>query len=163
MLTAWLTKELIQKALHWIIPALLLVTLIGGLSWYIESIKSDRELAKSNLATAQLGLSIATVANKHNEETIASLNRFREIDSTTILQMYNDNQSLNKQARTQTEARKALGASNVEVKTFLDTPVPPDLRRLLNSANASSGDQRAGPESVSTGRVANTTGATGPR
>jgi len=162
MLTLFLQSQLVQKVLHWLIPALLLLTLIGAGSWYLQHVQSERDLAKANLVAAELNLGTALTANKSQQETIESLNKFREIDSTTIVQMYADNQSLNKLARTQTETRKALGAQNVQVQAFLSTPVPVELRRLLNGPAPATGDGYPNREGVSAGSAVATTGRTGP-
>lgn len=123
----------------------------------------DREIAEMNLKVEKEKLSTAIAANERQQITIREMERFREIDSKTIVDMYENNQKLNKAAAKQSADRKLLGVQNAEVKSFLDTPVPADLRRLLNSANATAYGENGSNQNLPAGRTPVGTGRTEPR
>lgn len=112
-------------------PYAVIAVLIGVVLWYRAEVKD----ANAAELAAKTALETAVAANAQQAETITRLTALREqndkllLDFTTKLSEFTA-------ATEETQASiRGLEQSNAEVKDYLATSVPADLRGVLNRAN----------------------------
>lgn len=93
--------------------------------------------AKAKQKTAEENLATAKEANKTQSKTIEGLERLRKLDGQTIAALNTKVSLLAQKASKDTAARKQLERSNNDVKIYLNTAVPAELRSLLNGTENS--------------------------
>lgn len=102
--------------------------LVGGASCGYSKYKrleTELELATTRLAVAE-------EVNRSNAELIRDLQEQRRRDSDAIASLLEATQQIREAVNATNAAVRQLGATNEEVRNYLDLPVPDDLRRLLN-------------------------------
>ncbi len=147
-----LIKKVVGKHLDFLIPMLLVAALIGGSMWYVKTIKADREAAQAQVRVLEANMEVAKRVVKNQENTIGQLIEIRKLDAASMQLLAENNTALIGKFDKRKTARNELESKNVDVKKYLDEPVPDDLRRLLNNANGKylSANQGSGPAAPGT-------------
>lgn len=110
--------------------------LVGGASCGYSKYKrleTELELATTRLAVAE-------EVNRSNAELIRDLQEQRRRDSDAIASLLEATQQIREAVNATNSAIRQLGATNEEVRNYLDLPVPDDLRRLLNDPETGAPD-----------------------
>lgn len=125
-----------------VLPYLAIVALIGLVLWFRgEAVKADgeRDLAVAHRAAAVQGLKEAKLVNVRQDRTIDALTKLRDSNDALLTALNLSLQEISgKSDLTRADIRQ-LEKSNAAVRSYLDTPVPPDLGRVLNSDPAAPG------------------------
>lgn len=116
--------------------ALAIVGLIATAAIYRgNAIKAEAELETKKLELAQ-----AVTANKTNIATIERLRKQSAFDSVLIESYVTSLNTLTDEADALRTAVEELRGSDAEVNTYLSTPIPPALARLLNGSTGVASD-----------------------
>lgn len=114
------------------LPVLLVAGALTGLITYVQGLRHDNDLLTTQ--KEQLGQTItnqkATIAQQQGD--LQMMMDMRKLDADIMAGLYKDNQAFAKNQVKRAEARTQLEKTNAVVKTYMDTPVPPDLVGLLN-------------------------------
>lgn len=109
--------------------------LVGGASCgYLKYKRFEAEYKrlKTELELTTTRLAVAEGVNRSNAELIRDLQEQRRRDSDAIVSLLETTQQIREAVNATNSAIRQLGATNEEVRNYLDLPVPDDLRRLLN-------------------------------
>lgn len=109
--------------------------LVGGASCGYSKYKrleAEHKRLKTELELATTRLAVAEEVNRSNAELIRDLQVQRRRDSDAIMSLLEATQQIREAVNATNSAIRQLGATNEEVRNYLDLPVPDDLRRLLN-------------------------------
>lgn len=124
------------------LPYLAIVALIGLVLWFRgEAVKADgeRDLAVTHKQIAEQSLKDAVAVNERQDKTIEALTKLRDSNDALLTALNLSLQEISgKTDLTRSDIRQ-LEKSNAAVRNYLDTPVPPDLGRVLNGEPAASG------------------------
>jgi len=112
--------------------ALGVLGLIASLLVWALWLRADLATAKANLATTEQSLKIAVAVSKEKDNTIRTLGDRAAITEDVLRGMAEDVRKINETTAETNQAVTDLGEANPDVKSFLDTPLPPELNRLLN-------------------------------
>lgn len=129
-------KNLAVQTIHSVIPMIVVGALVGGTMWYIKGVKSDRDAALKDVATLKDNYLKAEGVISEQKLSIDSLLDLRKLDAETLAGLTKANSNLSMAFAKRQGERAKLEKTNVQVKTYLDVPVPDDLRRLLDNAGA---------------------------
>ena len=86
-----------------------------------------------DLEIAQTKFQMADQVNQSNQKTIKDLQDQRERDSAALTGLAEDVAVIRRTAGATHTAVKNLGATNEHTRAYLQSPVPDDLRRVLNN------------------------------
>lgn len=115
------------------LPTLIVAGALTGLITYVQGLRHDKDLLETE--KTQMGQTIQmqseTITRQQNDMKL--MQELRMLDGEILAGLYKDNQALAKNSAKRAEARNQLEKTNAVVKTYMDTPVPPDLVGLLNS------------------------------
>lgn len=117
--------------------------LVGGASCGYSKYKrleTEYEYLKTELELATTRLAVAEEVNRSNAELIRDLQEQRRRDSDAIASLLEATQQIREAVNATNSAIRQLGATNEEVRNYLDLPVPDDLRRLLNDPETGAPD-----------------------
>ncbi len=110
---------------------------LGSLIGYVQHLRHSNEVKSleiKNAAAEKVRLDgIITTMDlviSDQADEMKTLRAVRELDSKVMTELAKESQKLNVAQFNRSQSRTQLGKQNAEVKSFLDTPVPPDLRRL---------------------------------
>lgn len=116
-----------------IIQIVFVVVVLGVLGWLgyknhllnqaIATAVSERDAANKALDTA-------ADANRAQAATISQLLETQQRDSDTLISIASDVRTIKAKYAALEKDRKTLAEKNPDVKAFLNTPVPPALRRV---------------------------------
>ncbi|AZF88147.1 hypothetical protein [Microcystis phage Me-ZS1] len=95
------------------------------------------------LANAQLQLAAFETADEQNRKTIKSLRDMRKRDDKALTDMNDAVQRVVREIQSVRQELTVLAVSNEEVRSYLDSTVPPDLGRLLDTATQTADSSRA--------------------
>jgi len=112
--------------------ALGVLALIAGLFSWAMWLRGDLATAKANLATTEQSLKIAVAVSKEKDNTIRTLGDRAAITEDVLRGVAEDIRKINETTAATNQAVDDLGEANPDVKSFLNTPLPPELDRLLN-------------------------------
>lgn len=113
--------------------------LVGGLgliaaiaigAWLWERGEVTSAIAARDAAYARV--SALEEANRANQLALKTLIAEREINEALVASYSAQVDALRQQARDAASAIRKLSSENAVVKSYLDSPLPPDLRRVLN-------------------------------
>jgi predicted nucleic acid-binding Zn-ribbon protein len=113
-----------------------LAVLIGFMSWRITSVAKERDAALVVVGTQKKSLDEITGANLQLQDTINEIVNKQKTDEATRLRIEEQVRQVNEAIQSQRRELRKLGETNATVKSYLDTPVPPELRSLYNRADA---------------------------
>lgn len=108
--------------------AFIVACLVAGLLWY----RSEATAALAERDRAKADLQVAVDANAASQATIGRLRADAEHNSQIISQMADDLDAINKAMSETNDALDELKATNQDVRTYLGTAVPADLKAILN-------------------------------
>lgn len=119
---------------------LIIAALTGAALWYRgEAIEAAgaRDKAQGELATA-------LAVNATQKAAIDRLTAFRAMDDKLMVELQGQLSELATQTKRTTDAVRDLETTSADVKAYLSTPVPAELRGLLNRrpAGGATGDRR---------------------
>ena len=120
-----------------LLPLVLLALAAGGFLWE----RGSAIEARAQRDAAQAEASALRAANAANVKVIADLEADRRANDQLIIRYADETAALRQQGADAAAIIRKLGAENAEVGSYLDTPIPPDLRRLLTGQPAVAGDQ----------------------
>lgn len=106
----------------------ILAASIGAALWYRgEAIEAAgaRDKARGELATA-------LAVNASQKAAIDRLTAFRDMDDKLMVELQGQLSELATQTKRTTDAIRDLETTSADVKAYLSTPVPVELRGLLN-------------------------------
>lgn len=106
----------------------ILAASIGAALWYRgEAIEAAgaRDQARGELATA-------LAVNASQKAAIDRLTAFRDMDDKLMVELQGQLSELATQTKRTTDAIRDLETTSADVKAYLSTPVPVELRGLLN-------------------------------
>lgn len=116
-----------------IIQIVFVVVVLGVFGWLgyknhllnqaIATAESERDAANKALDTA-------ADANRAQAATISQLLETQQRDSDTLISIASDVRTIKAKYAALEKDRKTLAEKNPDVKAFLNTPVPPALRRV---------------------------------
>lgn len=107
----------------------------GAALWYRgEAIEAAgaRDKAMGELATA-------LAVNASQKAAIDRLTAFRDMDDKLMVELQDKLSQLATQTQRTTDAVRDLETTSADVKAYLSSPVPDDLRRVLNNRTLGSG------------------------
>lgn len=113
--------------------------LVGGASCGYSKYKrleTEYKRLETELELATTRLAVAEEVNRSNAELIRDLQEQRRRDSDAIASLLETTQQIREAVTRTNLAIRQLGATNEEVRNYLDLPVPDDLRRLLNDSGS---------------------------
>jgi len=113
--------------------------LVGGASCGYSKYKrleTEYKRLQTELELAAARLAVAEEVNRSNAELIRDLQEQRRRDSDAIQSLLEATQQIREAVNATNSAIRQLGATNEEVRAYLDLPIPDDLRRLLNDSSS---------------------------
>ena len=113
--------------------------LVGGASCGYSKYKrleTEYKRLQTELELAAARLAVAEEVNRSNVELIRDLQEQRRRDSDAIQSLLEATQQIREAVNATNSAIRQLGATNEEVRAYLDLPIPDDLRRLLNDSSS---------------------------
>lgn len=118
--------------------------IVVSLKLYVDKLKAERKdaIASEKLALTKLDSVIQT--NLQNAQAFNDLVDIRRQDSEVLLHLSARITNIQVSLEKTKQSISQLEQTNAEVKKYLDTPVPDDLRRLLNGPRNQGGDADAG-------------------
>lgn len=125
-----------------------LAVLIGGLSWRINEIAKERDAALVTVGVQKRSLEDVTKANTDLQTTINDLVQKQKLDEATRKRVEEQLAQVNEAIQSQRRELRKLGESNATVRSYLNSPVPPELRGLYDRANAAASASSAGKNLV---------------
>lgn len=119
-----------------LVPILLFLGAVTSLIVYVQGLRSEVELktAENSLLQSSIATLNGVVEGQHAD--LKGLRALRTLDAETMATLYTENQKLAQAQLQRAQGRSQLERTNAQVKSFLDTPVPDDLRRMLNGQTA---------------------------
>lgn len=108
------------------ITAFIIATAVIAALWY----RGQAISAEADAARARADLVLAHEANKHALDTIASMQEQARRDSRLTAELVEEMRRINQGLAEQADKLTELEKSNADVRAYLDTVVPPDLRKL---------------------------------
>ncbi|NGO50411.1 hypothetical protein [Allomesorhizobium camelthorni] len=104
------------------------LSLAGAMLWY----RGEAIAAEADRARAIADLNTAVDANKAQEETIGRLRASAEANDRIIAEMAEQIADIGQAVTETNQAVGDLKDANEDVRAYLASPVPPDLKRLLD-------------------------------
>lgn len=135
------------------VPILLIVALLASLNYYVGHVRSERDKLQNALTQTAASLVTTTSIVKDQQVILGHMLELRQLDAETLSALHAENEQINKRAEQRTTVIAKLENDHVEVKTYLGTPVPDDLRGLLNSQLAKYRGADKADQSVPTRRA----------
>lgn len=117
-----------------IILALVALLIIAGSTAVAYRYKSLSREERGKRIVAELNLKTATAENNRLVTLTLDLQQQARVNDKIVLDLANRLAALREEQIQSAQELGDLKASTPDVKTFLDTPVPADLRRLLDRA-----------------------------
>ncbi|RWF64948.1 hypothetical protein [Mesorhizobium sp.] len=111
-----------------VLVLLAFLALFGAAAWY----RGDAIAAKAETARVQANLDKAVEANKVSADTIDRMQKQDALNDKISAELMQKLAAANTALTEKTTARADLKGSNETVRSYLDTPVPDDLRRLYH-------------------------------
>ncbi|MBZ9820174.1 hypothetical protein [Mesorhizobium sp. CA4] len=111
-----------------VLVLLAFLALFGAAAWY----RGDAIEAKAETARVQANLDKAVEANKVSADTIDRMQKQDALNDKISAELMQKLAAANTALTEKTTARADLKGSNETVRSYLDTPVPDDLRRLYD-------------------------------
>lgn len=117
-----------------LIVAALILGGFGYLGYQNHALSKAIATAQSERDAANKALDTAAEANRAQAATIADLLESGRRDSDTLVGIASDLKKITATQAQMAKDRKALAEKNPDVKAYLNTPVPADLRSLRPAA-----------------------------
>lgn len=111
--------------------ALVLAGLLSLALWY----RGQAISAQADAAAARVSLATAQAANEAQKAAIESLTAFRRMDDNLLVELQGKLSELATQTQQATVAVRDLERTNANVKSYLATRIPAELRGVLNRAS----------------------------
>lgn len=118
------------------LPMLLVMGFLFSTIHYINLLKRDVQEADREKVTAQMETERITSVVEGQSESIQGLLDLRERDSATLLSLASRFSLIEQEMGQLSRLRVELEKVNAEVKEYLDTPIPLELRSLYNGSKA---------------------------
>lgn len=113
-------------------PYPVIAALLIGLLWFRgDAIKQDARADK-----VQVELTTAQAVNAANQAAFVRLDRQARANEAILLDVQGKVSALNNQAAATNAELAQLRRDNAEIRAYLDSPIPADVRRLLERPNA---------------------------
>lgn len=127
-------KENGSRVLSYILIALVIASASLAVTMWFQRERLDKKLdtAREKISTLESKVQAVEAINAAQESQIANLASLREIDAKALTGLNDDYRALNDRDVRLSKKMNNLENSNATVRGYLDTPVPDDLRRLLN-------------------------------
>jgi hypothetical protein len=92
----------------------------------------EKQVAEAERDVAKADTARAVTANEKLQAANQELQELRERERKILAQVVSDLEAINEAVAGQTKAVNDLKESNADVKAYLDSVVPPDVRQLLD-------------------------------
>lgn len=115
--------------------ALAFLALLAGLLWFraeAASAAAERDQARSDVKTA-------VAVNASQQAVMDRLTEYRKVDDKLLTDLQGRLGEIASSAGAATSAIRELEKTSADVKTYLATPVPADLKRMLDGRSARGG------------------------
>jgi LysB family phage lysis regulatory protein len=129
-LLAWALTHF--KTVLFLAVSVVVVTLIMAITYLAK----DNELARNALKTEQERVANYRAANVAQQQTIDTLSTKNERDSQLSKRIAERLDVLSRQQDDARNALEELARTNAQIRSYLDTTVPDDIRRLLGDPTA---------------------------
>jgi LysB family phage lysis regulatory protein len=129
-LLAWALTHV--KTVLFLAVSVVVVTLIMAITYLAK----DNELARNALKTEQERVANYRAANVAQQQTIDTLSTKNERDSQLSKRIAERLDVLSRQQDDARNALEELARTNAQIRSYLDTTVPDDIRRLLGDPTA---------------------------
>lgn len=113
-----------------IVMAAILAAIIAGLVAVMLFYRSQAISAEADAARARADLVLAEAANRQALDVIASMEAQARIDSRLTADLVEEMRRINEGLAEQAGKLEELERSNEDVRAYLDSVVPADLRKL---------------------------------
>jgi LysB family phage lysis regulatory protein len=120
------------KTVLFLAVSVVVVTLIMAITYLAK----DNELARNALKTEQERVANYRAANVAQQQTIDTLSTKNERDSQLSKRIAERLDVLSRQQDDARNALEELARTNAQIRSYLDTTVPDDIRRLLGDPTA---------------------------
>lgn len=129
-------KEKSRLLIEYALLAVLLVTLGLSFSLWLSRKKTDDMLTTANEHIELLKTRVAVVeqVNEFQQGTIDTLEQLRAQDAKALTGLSDDYERLNSRDQSVRKRIQELEKTNAQVRSYLDQPLPDDLRSLLNQS-----------------------------
>lgn len=132
-MTAFLAWALTHfKTVLFLAVSVVVVALVMAITYLAK----DNELARSALKTEQERVANYRAANVAQQQTIDTLSTKNERDSQLSKRIAERLDVLSRQQDDARNALEELARTNAQIRSYLDTTVPDDIRRLLGDPTA---------------------------
>lgn len=151
----FLALPLIGKILGWgkgrgstivgyVLTAIVIVFASFTVTLWFSKQKMEKSLvaAASQIQHLQNKVTAVEQVNAAQEDVIKNLQELRVVDNKALTGLSDDYRRLNLQDKAVSNKLTALEKSNAPVREYLDQPLPPELRELLNGPQAGTGNPR---------------------
>jgi hypothetical protein len=135
MLTMPVIKAKTIRAVLLTVSLIGIAVLIGVMSWRVDRLRKERDTALVTVGVQKKSLDEVTKANLGLQKTIAEVVEKHKADEATRARVEEQLNQVNEAIRSQRRELRKLGESNEKVRSYLDTPVPPELRSLYDRAD----------------------------
>lgn len=108
--------------------ALLIVGMGGTIMYY----RGNAISAEARAARVTVERDTVIAINEQKDKEIARLTRQAEINNNIMVDLHTAMQELNTKAAETSRALTELESTNADVRIFLDTALPAELKRVLN-------------------------------
>lgn len=127
-------KENGRMVLSYVLIALVIASASLAVTMWFQRERLDKKLETAQVKIGALERKVQAVEtiNREQQSQIENLAELREIDSKALTGLNDDYRALNDRDVRLNKQMRNLENSNATVRGYLDTPVPDDLRRLLN-------------------------------
>jgi hypothetical protein len=119
---------------------------IGGLGLIAAAAIGYATLENSWRQTAELQVSIEQEANKQNQRTIRLLGESNRIYEEIAADLRKEVEAISAKQEEDDAAITKIETADEIVRKFLDTPIPPNLRCVLNNEKCENGNKNPNAE-----------------
>lgn len=111
---------------------MLIVALLAGLNFYVDHMRAQRDKAQNDLIATTANLNTATLIVREQQAVLGQIVALRQIDAEVLSTLTTANEKLTQRMAARATVITKLENDHVEVKSYLSTPVPDNLRGVLN-------------------------------
>lgn len=127
-------KDNARTLFGYILIALVIASASLAVTMWFQRERLDKKLetARTKITALEGKVQAVEQINAAQEEQLRNLSELRQIDAAALTGLNDDYRALNEHDAKMSKKLNNLENSNATVRSYLDTPVPDDLRRLLN-------------------------------
>lgn len=119
-----------------LVPILLLLLAIASGWLYVKDLEKTVELQQTENDALHNSIFTLNGVIASQAVDLSGLRDLRKLDSETMASLYTVSQELAKEHFNRAQSLNQLERTNEKVKSYLDIPVPDDLRRVLDAQTA---------------------------